>query len=67
MAATEGIHFENDTNGNPVFIRIDLATYGDRLEPFLIEVGVMEKEEKFDRQWQKGIVFDEILSRTRNH
>ena len=65
MSAIQGIHFENDTNGDPIVIKIDLALYGDILEPFLIQVGVIESENRFDKEWQKGVVFDELLSKVK--
>jgi hypothetical protein len=34
-------------------IIIDLKKYGEKLKPFLEEVGVIEKDE-FDKQWKKG-------------
>ncbi len=61
MSAIQGIHFENDTNGDPVAIRIDLAIYGDILEPFLIQVGIIEADNKFDKEWQNGVHRDELL------
>jgi hypothetical protein len=45
MATIQGIQFENDANGNPQFIKIDLEKYGTQLRPFLKKVGVeLEKD-----------------------
>ena len=67
MSAIQGINFENDTNGDPIVIKIDLALYGDILEPFLIQVGIIESENKIDKEWQKGVRFDELLSHVKGY
>jgi hypothetical protein len=67
MSTIQGIHFENDTNGDPIVIKIDLAIYGDILEPFLIQVGIIEADNKFDKDWQKGVLFDELLSQAKRY
>lgn len=67
MSTIQGIHFENDTNGDPIVIKIDLAIYGDILEPFLIQVGIIEAENKFEKDWQKGVLFEELLSHVKRY
>ena len=42
MAAIEDIQFENDANGIPIFVKINLQKYGSQLEPFLQQIVVLE-------------------------
>lgn len=55
MATIQGIQFENDANGKPIAIKISLEKYGVQLEPFLRQVGVVDKDDEFDKEWQNGV------------
>lgn len=56
MTSIKGIEIEKDEQGVDAFIRIDLNQYGKQLEPFLLEVGVLDE---FDSEWKKGLSLDE--------
>jgi hypothetical protein len=55
MATIQGIQFENDANGNPQFIKIDLEKYGTQLRPFLKKVGVELEKDAFDLDLENAI------------
>jgi len=55
MATIQGIQFENDANGKPIAIRINLEKYGEQLEPFLKQVGILEENDDFDTEWENAI------------
>lgn len=55
MATIQGIQFENDANGNPQFIKIDLEKYGTQLRPFLKKVGVELEKDAFDLELENAI------------
>ncbi|MDR0865571.1 MAG: hypothetical protein LBO74_11650 [Candidatus Symbiothrix sp.] len=48
MTQTAGIYIEHNAKGTPVFARIDLTKYGERLMPFFKEVGVTIIEESLN-------------------
>jgi hypothetical protein len=48
MTQTAGIYIEHNAKGTPVFARIDLTKYGERLMPFFKEVGVAVEESPND-------------------
>lgn len=56
MTSIKGIEIEKNEQGVDAFIRIDLNQYGKQLEPFLLEVGVLDE---FDSEWKKGLSIDE--------
>jgi hypothetical protein len=59
MTAVQGIEIENNSNGRPQFVRIDLDTYGEKLAPFLLEIGILPAKDDFDLAWEKAISIDE--------
>jgi hypothetical protein len=63
MTAIQGIQFENDANGKPIYVRINLEEFGDQLEPFLKQVGILQEKDEFDLEWEKAIPSDEFLKR----
>ncbi len=64
MEAIQGIQYENDANGKPVAIKINLEKYGEQLAPFLKEIGILEEKDDFDREWKNAISSEEFLKRT---
>ena len=61
MTAIQGIEIENNSNGQPQFVRIDLNTYGEKLAPFLSEIGILPAKDDFDLAWEKAIPADIFL------
>jgi hypothetical protein len=55
MATIQGIQFENDANGKPISIKINLEKYGAQLEPFLKQIGILEEKDEFDTEWENAI------------
>ena len=64
MATIKGIQFENDANGKPIAIKIDLKKYGEQLEPFLQQIGVVSEHNNFDSDWENSITSEEFLKRS---
>jgi hypothetical protein len=64
MATIQGIQFENDANGNPQFIKIDLEKYGTQLRPFLKKVGVELEKDAFDLELENAISSEAFLKRS---
>ena len=52
-----GIQFEKDTIGRNTHVRIDLKEYGEKITPFLKEIGVIN--DKFEIDWQRGLTVEE--------
>jgi hypothetical protein len=63
MAAIEDIQFENDANGIPIFVKINLQKYGSQLEPFLQQIGVLEEKDNFDSEWENSVSSEVFLKR----
>jgi hypothetical protein len=63
MAAIEDIQFENDANGTPIFVKINLQKYGSQLEPFLQQIGVLEEKNDFDTEWENSGSSEVFLKR----
>ena len=55
MATIQGIQFENDANGNPQFIKIDLEKYGNQLRPFLKKIGLELEKDAFDLELENAV------------
>lgn len=64
MATIQGIQFENDADGKPIAIKIDLKKYGEQLEPFLKQIGVVGIKDDFDTEWKNAISSEEFLKRS---
>ena len=62
MTTIQGIQFENDANGNPQFIKIDLEKYGNQLRPFLKKVGVELEKDAFYLELENAVSSDEFLT-----
>ena len=58
MTTIQGIQFENDANGKPIVIKINLEKYGVQLAPFLKQIGVIDEKDDFDKEWEKAISID---------
>jgi hypothetical protein len=59
MATSKDIEYENDVNGNPTFIKINLEKYGADLEPFLKKIGLLLPKDAFDLECEKAHTIDE--------
>jgi len=59
METVQGIRFENDANGKPISVHIDLEKYGTIIEPFLEQIGVISDEDKFEKDWENAISLKE--------
>jgi hypothetical protein len=62
MARISGIQIEKDHRGRPAYIRISIKKHGEKLRPFLEEIGVVEEDE-FDRDWKDAISGEELVER----
>jgi hypothetical protein len=63
MATIQDIQFENDANGTPIFVKINLQKYGSQLEPFLKQIGDLEGKDNFDTEWENSVSSEEFLKR----
>ena len=63
MATIQDIQFENDANGTPIFVKINLQKYGSQLEPFLKQIGVLDEKDTFDMEWENSVSSEAFLSR----
>lgn len=63
MATIQDIQFENDANGTPIFVKINLQKYGSQLEPFLKQIEVLEGNDNFDTEWENAVSSEEFLKR----
>lgn len=59
MARVTGIQFEKDTIGRRTHVRIDLKKFGDKITPFLEEIGAIDDDE-FQCDWQRSMTVDEF-------
>jgi hypothetical protein len=64
MATIQGIKFENDANGKPISVTIDLEKYSSQLEPFLKQIGILEQKDAFDIEWENSISSEEFLKKS---
>jgi len=67
MVQISGIEYEKNTKGENTHIRINLKKFGKQLQPFLEQIGVIEAEDDFDKEWENSISRDELVSRVHNH
>jgi hypothetical protein len=63
MATIQDIQFENDANGTPIFVKINLQKYGSQLEPFLKQIGDLEGKDNFDTEWENSVSSEAFLKR----
>lgn len=66
MARISGIQIEKDHKGRPAYIRINIKKHGEKLRPFLEEIGAVEKDE-FERDWKNAISGKELLISAHRH
>lgn len=59
MNTIQGIRFENDANGKPISVRIDLEKYGTLIEPFLEKIGAIAEEDNFEKELENAISIKE--------
>jgi len=57
MNAIRGIKFEKDTKGNDRYVRIDMRCHAQILNPFLIQMGVLQ----YPDGWEDGLTSEEFL------
>ncbi|MBA3986328.1 MAG: hypothetical protein H0X63_07115 [Flavobacteriales bacterium] len=62
MAHISGVRFIKDSYGKPIQVLIDLKKHGEKLRPFLKDLGAIDLDE-FDKNWEKGITGDELSGR----
>lgn len=53
MARIAGIQFKDNARGTHTHVTIDLKKHGEKIKPFLEEIGAVEQDE-FDKEWAKG-------------
>lgn len=53
MARIAGIQYKDNAKGSHTHIIIDLKKHGEKLEPFLKQIGAVEQDE-FDKEWAEG-------------
>ena len=59
MATIQGIQFENDANGKPIAIKINLEKYGTQPEPFFKQIGIVNEKDDFESEMEKGYTSEE--------
>ena len=62
MAAISGIQFEKNAKGENTYVRINLKKYGEKLEPFLHEIGIStisKTEDDFEKEWKNGLTIEQ--------
>jgi hypothetical protein len=57
MEKISGIQFEQDIIGRNTYVRIDLKKHGEKIKPFLKEIGVTDDD--FELDWQRGLTVKE--------
>lgn len=70
MATISGIQFEKNAKGQNTYVRINLKKYGEKLEPFLNEIGISttsKPEDDFEKEWKTGITGKELLNSVQKH
>jgi hypothetical protein len=55
MRQTSGITIERSPQGIPIFARIDLIKYGEKLMPFFREVGAVNEISPYNKEYIKMI------------
>lgn len=67
MVQISGIEYEKNTKGENTHIRINLKKFGKQLQPFLEQIGVIEAEDDFDKEWKNSYTTDEakVISKER--
>jgi hypothetical protein len=55
MRQTSGITIERSSQGIPIFARIDLKKYGEKLMPFFKEVGAVNEISPYNKEYIKMI------------
>jgi hypothetical protein len=53
MARIAGVQFKDNVKGVHTHVTIDLKKHGEKLKPFLEEIGAIEEDE-FEKEWAKG-------------
>ena len=53
MARIAGVQFKDNVKGVHTHVTIDLKKHGEKLKPFLEEIGAIEEDE-FEKKWAKG-------------
>lgn len=60
MARIAGIQFKDNAKGLHTHVTIDLKKHGEKIKPFLQEIGAVEEDE-FEKEWAKGGLTPEEL------
>jgi hypothetical protein len=53
MARIAGIQFKDNAKGVHTHVLIDLKKHGEKIKPFLEDLGIIE-EDAFEKKWAKG-------------
>lgn len=53
MARIAGIQFKDNAKGLHTHVTIDLKKHGEKIMPFLQEIGAVE-EDAFEKKWAEG-------------
>ena len=59
-----GIRTETYANGRLKSVTIDMKKYGEKLKPFLEEVGVLEHDD-FEERWKNALTVEESIKETK--
>ena len=59
MEDIAGIMFETDTVGRRTHVRIDLSKFGNKIAPFLVDIGAVD-DAQFFNDWQRALTTNEF-------
>ena len=60
MSTLSGIDFETDTVTKKRYVRIDFDRYGKAIMPFFEQIGVINRDDDFWKEYTTGITGDEL-------
>jgi len=64
MANISGIEYEKDASGNNRYLRIDLKTHSEALNPLVKQLESIlaeDDDDEFEKKWKNGITGDELF------
>jgi hypothetical protein len=61
MTVASGVLFEKDTVTNKRYIKVDYDRYGVAMLPFLEQIGVIDQDNDFWREYSNSISGEELL------
>ena len=63
MDTTSGVDFEQDINTNKIYVRIDFDRHRDAIVPFLEQIGAIDRNDDFWKEYATAITGDELRRR----